>query len=170
MIYTMKRAQIVLMHPHEARETARLIHDIILNVPWLDEQDRLSQALAYSPEALRHFISQHPTRVLIAKDRHYVVGFCLHTRESDHYRLAWYGVHPDWRQHGIGSDLIGSFMHLMRAEWAGCVRHHCHLQNRVSYHILQSYGFQEVESPLPPWRGKDYHTLERKIELTRITR
>jgi ribosomal protein S18 acetylase RimI-like enzyme len=158
------------MRPSEATATSRLIRRVIKGCPIYNDKARKSEIAKYVPTELADRVAKDPDGVFVAVAGRKIVGFCVNGRDDGLLLLEWYGVHPEWRQHGIGRLMLDRLVGSARRR--GCHKVWCdtHIANTASAKVLCSLGFQPLCTLHNHWYGQDFTLWEKMVPRLAVVR
>ena len=73
-----------------------------------------------------------------------VAGYAGYWLVVDEAHIATLAVHPDWRRHGLGEQLLVALLHQARGLGAVLATLEVRLGNCAARHLYSKYGFEEV--------------------------
>src|SRR5260370_13802802 len=102
----------------------------------------------------RRFLGRYNILQLVARLQDRPVGFFLGFELKPTVYFAWfYGVLPDFRRQGIGSQLMDAVHAWARQNDYESIRFECHNQHRPMLHLAIALGYHTVATPCAPHPG-----------------
>lgn len=159
--------QVRRMRVDEAVPASRLMRQVIRSMPVCNDRERYGEAAKYTARMVRSIVRHDPDAVLVAIGDGRIVGFCVSRRDDGLLLLEWYGVHPAWRNHGIGMRLLERVV--STAARRGCHKLWCdsNAGNKASHSLLCGLGFQPFATVKNHWYGEDFILWERPVQRRR---
>jgi len=140
----------IVMRPYTMRDSIELsqtIHEVCANSPWMSTRSFIpTKAWIHAME--REDCRYH--QLLIAETKGEAVGWCRSfpsdCESSRHHAELGIGLLPQYRNRGIGSELI-----VRSLEWAKFVGLHTveltvSPQNSIAVHVFAKCGFKPVDT------------------------
>jgi len=124
----------------------RLFVDIVQSLPYYNETAKRSEIAKYTPQLLREHVKKDPDSVLVAHLAEKLVGFCFSNMDDGLVWLAWFGVHPSYRKHGVGRALLERLDETVRSRRSHKIWCDCRTENEASKIVLARHGYA---APLP---------------------
>jgi len=124
----------------------RLFVDIVQSLPYYNETAKRSEIAKYTPQLLREHVKKDPDSVLVAHLAEKLVGFCFGNMDDGLVWLAWFGVHPSYRKHGVGRALLERLDETVRSRRSHKIWCDCRTENEASKIVLARHGYA---APLP---------------------
>src|SRR5712664_71514 len=124
----------------------RLFVDIVQSLPYYNETAKRSEIAKYTPQLLRDPVKKDPDSVLVAHLAEKLVGFCFSNMDDGLVWLAWFGVHPSYRKHGVGRALLERLDETVRSRRSHKIWCDCRTENEASKIVLARHGYA---APLP---------------------
>lgn len=137
----------------------------LADLPAVMEIDQLSFPHPWSVESYHYELTQNPTAhfwVAVAAappEARRVVGYAGVWLIVDEAHINTLAVHPDWRQQGIGEQLLATLLQHARAHGARTATLEVRASNRAAQQLYRRHGFVEVG------RRKNYYSASREDAL-----
>ena len=151
------------MADEEAEDLSGMFRQIVSELPYYNEVAKSAEIAKYTPELLRASVSAKPESVLVARDGSKLAGFCFSEDDDGIIWLAWFGVHPSYRRHGIGQALLQQLEEVARQQSSHKIWCDCRTENEVSKAVLSHHGYTELCTVRNHWYGQDFILWEKLV-------
>jgi GNAT superfamily N-acetyltransferase len=112
----------------------------------------------------RRYLGRHNILQLVAKDEGKPIGFFLGFELKPDTFFAWfYGVLPENRRHGLGSQLIEAAHAWVKAKGYPTMRLECYNTQRPMLHLAIELGYDIVGIRWDPSRTQNLVIFEKKL-------
>ncbi len=112
----------------------------------------------------RRFQGRYNVLMLVARLDEHPVGFFLGFELKPTVYFAWfYGVLPEFRRHGIASQLMDAVHAWARQNEYDSIRFECHNQHRPMLHLAIALGYDIVGIRWDPDRGDNLVIFEKVL-------
>jgi GNAT superfamily N-acetyltransferase len=163
-LHTLSQTTISLLHPRDLAQTAALFHYVVAQLPYYNEAAKRAALAKYAAPALQGMIGAEQAAVLTARHGGQTIGFAISRQDEGTVWLAWYGVHPHWRGHGVGGALLDAVEARTRAQGIHKIWCACRTENHPARHTLHKAGFEEICTLVNHWHGQDYVLLQELVQ------
>ena len=152
------------MSPEEAEAVSQLVRQIIFSPEYDNQWARREEMARYLPSRLIESAQNDPDSVLVAKNGDEIIGFCLSEYEEGVIWLAWFGVDPQRRGHGVGSALLSVLERTVHPR--GCHKIWCDTltTNEASHAVLARRGYSRICILRNHWYGQDTILWEKFVD------
>ena len=147
----------------EAEDIASLFGEVLMSLPYYNEQAKASELVKYQATSLRDSAARDPDSVLVARDTSQVVGFCFNHNDDGIIWLSWFGVHPDYRRRGVGAALLTKLESTVREGRSHKIWCDCRTENEASKCALTKQGYTQLVTLLNHWYGQDFIIWEKLV-------
>ncbi|MDW7994832.1 MAG: GNAT family N-acetyltransferase [Gemmatales bacterium] len=151
------------MRPEEAEAVSALVAEIISALPYYNERARREEVAKYTPERLRSLVAEEPEAVLLARANHDVCGFAISHYDDGLIWIAWFGVRPDWRRRGIGTQLLAAVEETAPRRRAHKIWCDTRTENLISQQLLKKAGYKKIATLTNHWYGQDFYLWEKPL-------
>ena len=152
------------MKASEAEDVTILFRKVLASVPYYNDQAKAAERKKYTPSLLEQSVGDDPSSVLIARIGHKAVGYCFSRKDDGLIWLSWFGVHPAYRQSGIGSCLLKGLEERARAAGAHKIWCDCRTNNTESRVTLIRHNFQPLCTVPNHWHRQDFILWEKYVD------
>ncbi len=139
---------------------AVLMRKTIADVPYYNDQAKRAEFAKYDTEALRAITASDPRAVLVARDEHGLIGFCVSRFDDATIWLSWFGTAAHARGRGIGGALLSALAATLPSRGAHKIWCDCRTDNVESISALERAGFQRIATLANHWYHQDYFLWE----------
>jgi ribosomal protein S18 acetylase RimI-like enzyme len=141
----------------------RLFVDIVQSLPYYNETAKRSEIAKYTPQLLQEHVKKDPDSVLVAHLDEKLVGFCFSNIDDGLVWLAWFGVHPSYRKHGVGRALLERLDQTVRSRGSHKIWCDCRPENEASKIVLARHGYAALCTVRNHWYGQDFILWEKAV-------
>jgi ribosomal protein S18 acetylase RimI-like enzyme len=152
----MEEIPVSRMTPDEADDTARLIKETIWNLRYYNRLAQRSELAKYTAIKLIKKIGDDKDSVLLARDGHEIIGFCISTKDAYTIWLDWFGVRKGARRKGVGRALLTALESTVCARESHKLWCDCRTSNSASIKALSKFGFGRIVTIKNHWYGQDF--------------
>lgn len=163
-LHTLSQTTIGLLHPRDLAQTAALFHYVVAQLPYYNEAAKCAELAKYAAPAFQGMVGGDHAAVLTAKNAGQLIGFAISRHDEGTVWLAWYGVHPHWRGHGVGGALLDAVEARTRAQGIHKIWCRCRTDNQPARGALRKAGFEDICTLLDHWYGQDYVLLQKFVQ------
>lgn len=151
------------MRAGEAEELHQLFVRIVQDLPYYTNTAKRCEIAKYSPELLRESAEKDPDSVLVASIAAQIIGFCFSESDDGLVWLAWFGVDPSFRQHGVGTRLLEKLEETVRNGRSHKIWCDCRTENEGSKIVLTKHGYVQLCTVRNHWYGQDFILWEKSL-------
>jgi ribosomal protein S18 acetylase RimI-like enzyme len=151
------------MRAGEAEELNHLFVRIVEALPYYNNFAKRSEIAKYSPESLRDLAEKELDSVLVARVDDQIVGFCFSESDDGLVWLAWFGVDPLFRRHGVGAQLLEKLEETVRNGRSHKIWCDCRTENEASKVALTKRGYIQLCTVRNHWYGQDFILWEKSL-------
>jgi ribosomal protein S18 acetylase RimI-like enzyme len=151
---------ITKLNPNQVKPVADLVASTINSLTYYNDRARAEETAKYGPTQLVECVQGDPDSVIVAYCGSCPVGFCISKYDDGLIWLSWFGVHKDYRRHGIGTDLLHALARTLASRRAHKVWCDTRTENIPSQRLLTKIGFVKIGSLANHWYGQDFFLWE----------
>ena len=151
------------MRVGEAEELNHLFVRIVEALPYYNNTAKRGEIAKYSPESLRDLAEKDPDAVLVARVDDQIVGFCFSESDDGLVWLAWFGVDPSFRRHGVGVQLLEKLEETVKNGRSHKIWCDCRTENEASKVALTKHGYVQLCTVRNHWYGQDFILWEKLL-------
>jgi ribosomal protein S18 acetylase RimI-like enzyme len=155
---------IVRMKLEEAEQTNSLFRKVVRALPYYNSRAKKSEQTKYTVSQLKKLISSDPESVLIAKREKNIIGFCFSRVDDEMIWLSWIGVHPNYRQQGLGTALLSALDERAKKLKSHKIWCDSRTNNEASKLILSHFGYRQLCAVRDHWYRQDFFLWEKPID------
>jgi RimJ/RimL family protein N-acetyltransferase len=141
----------------------KLFLSVVKELPYYNETAKSSEISKYTPELLKQRVAEDPDSVLVAHEAGKLIGFCFSNMDDGLVWLAWFGVHPAYREHGVGRALLQSLDETVHSRGSHKIWCDCRTENEASKVVLARNGYTALCTVRNHWYGQDFILWEKPV-------
>lgn len=151
------------MGPESSQEVANLLKVVVAPLPYYSKAAIDSEIGKYDADSLVKLTQDDPNSVIVAHVSNHPIGFCISNLNDGLIWLAWIGVHPQYRNHGIAGLLFEELDRTAVVRQSHKIWADCRTDNEVMKTLFPKMGYTRICTVTNHWYKHDYFLWEKVI-------